>query len=79
MPRVSSEISTQNEFLIVSYVCVKSIDKYLTNRRLYDMGICNMEIYNRAAVQSPESATEWLLKLIVWEFFGTADLGFASA
>jgi hypothetical protein len=30
-----------------------------------------MEIYNRAMFQSPESATEWLLKLIVWEFFCT--------
>jgi hypothetical protein len=30
-----------------------------------------MEIYNRAMSQSPESATEWLLKLIVWEFFCT--------
>jgi hypothetical protein len=30
-----------------------------------------MEIYNRAVFRSPESATEWLLKLIVWEFFCT--------
>src|SRR6266481_4403628 len=30
-----------------------------------------MEIYSRAMFRSPESATEWLLKLIVWEFFCT--------
>lgn len=27
-----------------------------------------MEIYNRAMFRSPESATEWLLKLIVGSF-----------
>jgi hypothetical protein len=39
----------------------------------YNVG--NIEIYNRAMFQSPESATEWLLKLIVWEFFCTFTWG----
>jgi hypothetical protein len=51
-------------------VC-KNINKYLTTRYLYVIIVGNMEIYNRAMFRSPESATEWLLKLIVWAFFCT--------
>jgi hypothetical protein len=43
----------------------------LTHRELCDMGIDNLGMPEKTTKFYTESTTEWLLKLIVWEFFCT--------
>jgi hypothetical protein len=57
----------------------KNINKCLTKSDLCDTILDNMEIYNRAVFQSPESATEWVAKADCVGILLHANLGFAGA